>query len=114
MPPSRGRRATVASDEDLQRAQNSAAAAETGGEPAAQARASAIRDSLTAALTTLPAEQRACWGLHNLHQLSYQEIAYAIGRPARSLPVGGTRRGWKESTRLRALIAEHAPPVWSL
>ena len=36
---------------------------------------------LDLALTTLPAELRACWVLKELHHLSYPEIAYAIGVP---------------------------------
>ncbi len=75
------RRSTVASDDDLERAQQTGGTKQTDGDPAGNAQAGAIRDSLTAALTTLPAEQRACWVLHNLHHLSYPEIAYAIGVP---------------------------------
>jgi RNA polymerase sigma-70 factor (ECF subfamily) len=76
------RRTTVASDEDLERAQEGTVApARSGGEPADQAQARALRDGLTAALTTLPAELRACWVLHSMHDLSYPEIAYAIGVP---------------------------------
>ena len=75
------RRTTVASDEDLERAQPVAGATQTAREPANEAQATALRDGLTAALTTLPAELRACWVLHSMHDLSYPEIAYAIGVP---------------------------------
>lgn len=50
-------------------------------EPAQQAQVSGLRHGLTVALAKLPAEQRACWVLHQLHDLSYPEIAYAIGVP---------------------------------
>ncbi len=32
-------------------------------------------------LATLPPEQRACWVLYELHDLTYPEIAFAIGVP---------------------------------
>ncbi len=75
------RRTTAAADEDIDRAQQAHVVPDTGAGPADQAQVRAMRDGLTAALTTLPAEQRACWVLHNLHHLSYPEIAYAIGVP---------------------------------
>ena len=49
--------------------------------PSAAAQSSALGAGLDVALTTLPAEQRACWVLKELHHLSYPEIAYAIGVP---------------------------------
>lgn len=49
--------------------------------PPAVVQAQAVRDGLTVALATLPPEQRACWVLHELHDLSYPAIAYAIGVP---------------------------------
>lgn len=49
--------------------------------PAATAQAGALMDGLTVALSALPSEQRACWVLHELHDLSYPAIAYAIGVP---------------------------------
>jgi len=49
--------------------------------PAAQVQADAVSDGLTAALNTLSADQRACWVLHEMHDLSYPAIAYAIGVP---------------------------------
>ena len=75
------RRTTVAPDEDLEQAQQATAATQSGQEPADQAQSEALRDDLTAALTTLPVELRACWVLHSMHDLSYPEIAYAIGVP---------------------------------
>jgi len=32
-------------------------------------------------LATLPPDQRACWVLHEMHELTYPAIAYAIGVP---------------------------------
>ena len=52
-----------------------------GAGPAAAAQASAQRRALDQVLATLPAEQRACWVLNDLHGLSYPEIAYATGVP---------------------------------
>lgn len=52
-----------------------------GDGPAASAVVAAERRSLDEVLRTLPAEQRACWVLKDLHGLSYPEIAYAIGVP---------------------------------
>ena len=75
------RRTTVAPDEDIEQAQQATAATQSGQDPAKQAQAEALLDDLTAALTTLPAELRACWVLHSMHDLSYPEIAYAIGVP---------------------------------
>lgn len=49
--------------------------------PAQQAQVNALRHGLSVALAKLPPEQRACWVLHQLHDLSYPEIAYAIGVP---------------------------------
>lgn len=49
--------------------------------PSAAAQSSALGAGLDVALTTLPAELRACWVLKELHHLSYPEIAYAIGVP---------------------------------
>ena len=78
----RTRRHTVTSpDEDLERAGSGSRTADSGDGPDAQAQAQAMRDSLSQALTQLPAELRACWVLHSMHDLSYPEIAYAIGVP---------------------------------
>ncbi len=49
--------------------------------PAMAAQASAMQEGLTAALATLPLDQRACWVLHEMHDLTYPDIAYAIGVP---------------------------------
>lgn len=75
------RRTQLATDADLEDVQESAGAPGSGDGPAEQAQTQAVRDGLTAALTELSAELRACWVLHNLHHLSYPEIAYAIGVP---------------------------------
>lgn len=75
------RPAVVAADDDLEWATQTGRTPRTDQDPAAAAQAGAVRDGLTAVLNTLPAEQRACWVLHNLHHLSYPEIAYAIGVP---------------------------------
>lgn len=52
-----------------------------GDDPAAMAQAQATRRGLDDVLTTISPEQRACWVLRELHDLSYPEIAYAIGVP---------------------------------
>ena len=49
--------------------------------PEAAAQATAVRQSLEQVLATLPPEQRACWVLNELHDLTYPEIAFAIGVP---------------------------------
>lgn len=78
----RTRRHTVAAPDDtLERAGSGARAVDTGEGPDAQAQTQAIRDSLSLALAGLPAELRACWVLCSMHDLSYPEIAYAIGVP---------------------------------
>jgi RNA polymerase sigma-70 factor (ECF subfamily) len=50
-------------------------------DPAAAAQTNAMQDCLTAVLATLPPDQRACWVLHEMHELTYPAIAYAIGVP---------------------------------
>ena len=57
------------------------AAGSAATSPATAAQASAMQDGLTAALATLPPDQRACWVLHEMHDLTYPAIAYAIGVP---------------------------------
>ncbi|HVK36063.1 MAG TPA: RNA polymerase sigma factor [Microlunatus sp.] len=52
-----------------------------GEGPEAAAQATAVRQSLEQVLATLPPEQRACWVLNELHDLTYPEIAFAIGVP---------------------------------
>lgn len=51
-------------------------------DPAQVAQASAAQRSLDQVLADLPSEQRACWVLHHLHDLTYAQIAYAVGTPA--------------------------------
>lgn len=75
------RRTTPASDSDLQDLQRPGGHRDTGDGPAEEAQTQALRDGLTLALATLPAELRACWVLNSMHDLSYPEIAYAIGVP---------------------------------
>lgn len=53
----------------------------TSDDPAAVTQTHALQDDLTAALAALPADQRTCWVLHELHDLSYPAIAYAVGVP---------------------------------
>jgi RNA polymerase sigma-70 factor (ECF subfamily) len=50
-------------------------------DPAAAAERSAQLSGLDAVLQTLPAEQRACWVLREMHELTYPEIAYATHLP---------------------------------
>lgn len=52
-----------------------------GSGPELSAEGSAQQASLDAALAELPADQRACWVLRNLHGLDYVEIAQATGTP---------------------------------
>ncbi|MEU8759698.1 sigma-70 family RNA polymerase sigma factor [Streptomyces sp. NPDC048659] len=49
------------------------------GSPARAAESSAALADLTAALAELSPEQRACWILRELHLLSYEEVAEAVG-----------------------------------
>ncbi|MGB7449355.1 MAG: RNA polymerase sigma factor [Ornithinimicrobium sp.] len=73
---------------ELARSEPGAAHAELDGRAAPQAhdpagvtQARALHEALDDALATLPPEQRACWVLHHLHDLTYPEISYAIGAP---------------------------------
>ena len=50
-------------------------------DPAGSAEDEAARRGLDGVLATLPADQRACWVLSQLHELTYPQIAYAIGEP---------------------------------
>ncbi len=50
-------------------------------DPAAAAQYQAQLRGLDMALRALPDEQRACWVLRELHELSYPEIAYAMNLP---------------------------------
>ncbi len=56
-------------------------AADQSDTPEAVATVAAQRQSLEEVLSTLPHEQQACWVLHELHDLTYPEIAYATGVP---------------------------------
>ncbi|OON78482.1 RNA polymerase sigma factor [Streptomyces tsukubensis] len=49
------------------------------GSPARAAEAEAALRDLSAALDRLSPEQRACWALRELHGLSYEDIAEAVG-----------------------------------
>ncbi|MFF8835789.1 RNA polymerase sigma factor [Streptomyces sp. NPDC015130] len=49
------------------------------GSPARAAESSAALADLTVALAELSPEQRACWVLRELHLLSYEEVAEAVG-----------------------------------
>lgn len=55
------------------------AAPEHATSPARAAESSAALDALYGVLSQLPAEQRACWVLRELHGLSYDDIAAAVG-----------------------------------
>lgn len=52
-----------------------------GDSPADAAESSSRQTALNQVLATIPPDQRACWVLHELHELSYPEISYAIGVP---------------------------------
>lgn len=51
-------------------------------DPAHVAQVSAAQRSLDQVLAGLPSQQRACGVLHHLHDLTYAQIAYAVGVPA--------------------------------
>jgi RNA polymerase sigma-70 factor, ECF subfamily len=55
----------------------------TGGpdDPVAAAQYRAQLRGLHEVLATLPDEQRACWVLREMHELTYPEIAYAMNLP---------------------------------
>jgi RNA polymerase sigma-70 factor (ECF subfamily) len=55
------------------------AAPESQSSPARAAESSAAVQALTRVLAELPPEQRACWILRELHGLSYEDIAEAVG-----------------------------------
>ena len=79
----RRRRTGLSADGAVEPAPDQAAVSADGvaDPPSSAAQASALKSGLDLALTTLPAELRACWVLKELHHLSYPEIAYAIGVP---------------------------------
>ena len=54
---------------------------DAAGDPAAVAQSEARLRGLEGFLRGLPDEQRACWVLRELHDLSYAEIAYATNLP---------------------------------
>jgi len=49
------------------------------GEPARAAESAAAGEALARALRNLPPDQRACWILRELHDMSYAEIAQVVG-----------------------------------
>ena len=55
--------------------------AERGTGPPEVAQATAQRESLDVVLADLPGDQRACWVLKELHDLTYPEIAFVTGVP---------------------------------
>lgn len=59
-----------------------ATAGEGGGDPADSAEIRAQLQGLNEVLALLPEDQRVCWVLRELHQLSYAEIAYAMNLSA--------------------------------
>lgn len=78
----RGRRRTgVGRLADVETQQRDVAADAAGTGPAQRAQADALREGLTGALAALPSDLRACWVLNAMHDLTYPEIAYAIGVP---------------------------------
>lgn len=79
----RARRQTHALDADeLQAAHDhSHAHDDQPDDPAAAAQYNAQMRGLDVILQTLPDDQRACWILRELHELTYIEIAYAINLP---------------------------------
>lgn len=78
----RGRRRTsLALDGDLGTRQRDLPSAAAAQEPAQLAQVTALQQGLTEALAMLPPDLRACWVLHELHDLSYPEIATAMAVP---------------------------------
>ena len=78
------RHTSVSSGPDFEletRAGRPVAASSTTDPAAAAAQTNALQDGLTAVLATLPPDQRACWVLHEMHELTYPAIASAIGVP---------------------------------
>lgn len=69
----RGRRPSVVFDE------HTAPAAPSGSDPQRATQNAAAMTALNAALATLPAPQRACWLLREIHGRSYEEIAQLVG-----------------------------------
>lgn len=71
----------VAQGADVEAQAQQHAAVDRGDDPATMAQVRATRRGLDEVLTTIAPEQRACWVLREFHDLSYPEIAYAIGVP---------------------------------
>ncbi len=57
-------------------------AGQGGSNPAESAEREALLRGLNEVLAQLPEDQRVCWVLRELHQLSYAEIAYAMNLSA--------------------------------
>ena len=76
------RQTQVADAEELQAAHDYRHAQDDQpDDPAASAQYAAQMRGLDLILQTLPDDQRACWVLRELHELTYLEIAYAINLP---------------------------------
>lgn len=73
-------RTDVAAGEDLSEDAHAATVTAPGHEnPSDVVQATAIRHGLDRSLAELPADQRTCWVLLHLHDLTYAQIAYATG-----------------------------------
>lgn len=87
---------------------------EDGGGPADAAEQAARLRDLNEVLTQLPADQRACWVLRELHGLSYAEIAYATNLSASTVRgrLGRARQNWREEwTHGGEQRLDHSPGV---
>lgn len=72
--------------DELQQAHDNAHAHhDQTGDPAAAAQYAAQLRGVDAVLRTLTDEQRACWVLREMHDLTYTEIAYAMDLPVSSV-----------------------------
>ena len=80
---SRTRRPTVpVADRDLEAAHDAVSGhPRPDGDPAAALEQSAALTGLDTVLQSLTAEQRACWVLREMHDLTYPEIAYVTRLP---------------------------------
>lgn len=74
----RSRRKTDAADPEVL---DTEPATQATGDPQGAAQYAAQLRGLDQALQQLPDEQRACWILRELHELTYPEIAYAMNLP---------------------------------
>ncbi|MBA8796240.1 RNA polymerase sigma-70 factor (ECF subfamily) [Friedmanniella endophytica] len=78
----RGRRQTDPTEQEtLTRVQDEQQPDRVEGDPEAAATYAAQLRGLDQVLRTLSDDQRACWVLRELHELSYAEIAYAMQLP---------------------------------